>query len=886
MRQTSISHKNNNNEECNTVKAASKSSKLTALERRVHRLQSVLERYRHALAVRKALLSLSELASQLSDMTEFYPQIHQLVQQYLVADNFYVVLIDHDTASYQVSYYADEKDPFDFADDADEFARGLTGRVARTGLPLSCDEHMYQQLIAQGHIEAQGTPSHHWMGVPLKRGSHVIGVMAVQLYDPHYSYQPQDMQLLEFIAMHTVTAIDRVKSRELLEQTVRERTRQLQSTNQNLQREIRERQNAEKLQAALYKIAELTASSADMSTFYRQIHQVLTGLMPAENCFIALLDESGKKLSFPFYVDQFSPPAAERPLRKGFTEYVLRVGEARLINKELTAQLVAQGEVLRLVKDEQDRTIHWSSSWLGAPLLIDQQALGVIALQSYDDSYLYGENELNILKFVSQHIAVAIQRKLNIEQQRQHQEELERKIFERTRELRQTNLFLRLQVEERKKAEEKLFHEANHDALTGLANRQMFMLQLRQKFALRTRQPDLKFSLLFIDLDRFKMINDTMGHHAGDAFLVEISHRLQQTVRELDLVARLGGDEFVVMLGPMQDENDAEDVAERIIATVREPMELLGQLVYSGASIGIAHYRNEYPSADALLRDADAAMYQAKAMGRNRFVIFTESMREQLLQEMSFEQSLHQALSEQQFSVRQQPIICTEKQHLLGYSAELCWQHPTLGCQTDFCHQAAQAGVLPQIEFQVLSQQLNVLQNSAEPAILLFPLSTQQLCSSNQLDKLHKLLQKHAAVLHRLALTFSEAELLKLNSRELAGLTSLKRAGVRLALDQFGANFMPLGLLTQYPFDFVKLEAGFCRSLVKQEQKRTVLELLLDLAQSYRFRLIADGVQDEQQLSTLLDIGCCYLQGPVADQFIQQQQASSAESTVLLQHRA
>ncbi len=133
----------------------------------------------------------------------------------------------------------------------------------------------------------------------------------------------------------------------------------------------------------------------------------------------------------------------------------------------------------------------------------------MIAVQSYDNSYLYSDTELNILKFVSQHIAVAIQRKLNTEQQKQHQEELERKIFERTRELRQTNLFLRLQVEERKKIEEKLFHEANHDTLTGLANRQMFMLQLRQQFALRNRESKLRFALLFIDLDRFKLINDT-----------------------------------------------------------------------------------------------------------------------------------------------------------------------------------------------------------------------------------------------------------------------------------------------------------------------------------------------------------------------------------------
>ncbi len=831
------------------------------MNHRLHRLEQLVERYRLANSVQMALINLSELAGTLSDMNEFYPAIHKLVNQYLAADNFYVVLYEPQSRQYTVEYYTDEKDPIDSSGfRSEEFERGLTGYVIRTKQALLCDEQMFNHLVNIGEIEIQGTPSHHWLGVPLSRGSQVIGVMVAQLYDKTRDYVRKDIELLRAIATHTVVALDRVKSRELLEQTVRERTKQLQNTNQSLQREIKERVNAEKLQAALYKISELTASNNDTSSFYRQMHQVLCTLMPAENCYIALLDDSGKTLSFPFYVDQFTPTPQERPLRKGFTEYVLRVGEARLIDSELSEQLVQQGEVLRIIP-ESVTTVPLSRSWLGAPLLIEQQALGVIAVQSYDDSYLYTENELNILKFVSQHIAVAIQRKLNLDQQRQHQEELERKIFERTRELRQTNLFLRLQVEERKKAEEKLFHEANHDMLTGLANRQLFMVQMRQQFALRNRESNLNFSILFIDLDRFKLINDTMGHHAGDAFLIEISKRIVATVREHDLVARLGGDEFVVLLTQLNRLADAEDVADRIIEAVRQPMLLHGQQVFSGASIGIANYHPDYTSADALLRDADAAMYQAKALGRNRFVIFTDSMRMQLLQELSLEQALQQAVQDRQFGVAYQPIVDCSEQQVIGYAASLCWSEAKLGTAAEFSQYARSAGILPHIELQILEQLVGQLQGQSQPSLVSLTLSAQHLQSPVQFDRLAKILMANTQVMHRLCLGFAEFDLLKLSSSHLSYLHQLHRLGVRLSLDHFGAELMPIGLLSQYPFNFVRLDPVFARALVKQTPKQQILSVLMTLAQQFKFRIIADGVDDETLQSLLIAQGCCFMQG-------------------------
>lgn len=859
------------------------SKRLKQAENKLRRLTWLARRYKQAYITQGALLKLSELASTISDMRDFYPAIHQMVSELLHAENFYVVFYDSQTGQYTPQYFSDEKDQQLIAQvPSSAFSSGLTGYVARTGQALLCDSEQFNQLIASGAIEPQGSPCAHWLGIPLCRGGQVIGVMAIQSYNARQLYKDSDLALFSSVGGHTITALDRVKSRELLEDTVRQRTRELRKINSSLQKEITERTNAEQLQAALYRISELTASSRDMDSFYRAVHQVLSGLMPADNCYIALIDNERSKLTFPFYLDQYAPPARERPLSRGFTEYVIRCADARLINADTAEKLVSAGEIRRGMADPAKPARH-STSWLGAPLLIDQQVIGVIALQSYDERYGYSDNELNILRFVSQHIAVAIQRKLATEQQKKHQEELERKVFESTRELRQTNLFLRLQVEERKKAEQKLFYEANHDALTGLANRQMFLQQLKQQFALSKRQPQLSMALLFIDLDRFKQINDSLGHHVGDAFLVEVSKRLLSTVREHDVAARLGGDEFVVLLTSLMQPSDAEDVAERIIDKIRQPFYLQGQQVQSGASIGIAHVSAEHNKAEALLRDADAAMYQAKSMGRNRFVIFNDTMREQLLQAMTLEQVMQQALEQQQFTAVYEPVLCGQGRSLLGYEVHTQWQHPLLGTQYDFSQFSTDAGMTAQIEQLMLQQtcrQLSITDN--DTGLLTLRLSISHL----QQTELLKKLKQHIASLtqpQRLCLAFTEGELLQAGDSTHKVLAQLKQAGVRLAIHQFAADSAPMGLLLLQLFDFVKLDASFCRQLPRHAHKRQLLQMLQQLAHNYKFRLLADGIDNAELLNLLLAEGCCFMQGKYVAQLLSASALANAPSVVFQQ---
>lgn len=593
------------------------------IKRQVYRLRKLLHKYRQAFVLQSAVLRLADLASAVTNMKEFYPAVHALVSEHLHATNFYVAMITPER-QFQVEYLADEHNAQPHQNIPSELlAQGLTGYVVKLGMPFLCDQERYQALVARGDVLRSGKLITQWMGVPLKRGEDVIGVMVLQCYDDSLHYDERDLSLFGQIAEYTVVAIDRVQRREYLESTVEQRTAALQRINDSLLFEIRERIEAEELQKALFQISELAADGADTTEFYTAIQGVLGGLMDSENCYIALVNEDQSLLAFPFYRDQYSIPAFTRPMAKGLTEYVMRRGETTLLNRQKVDALVAQGEVLP-ADFNSVKTTHRPTSWLGAPLNLEGKVIGVVVVQSYNEDYVYGEREKTILHFVSQHIAVAIQRRLSADQQRQHQLELERRIAESTQELRDANESLRREVEQRKKAEQRLYFEANHDALTGLANRQNFLQQLTLELAKRKRKPN-GLALLFMDLDSFKEINDSHGHHVGDELLCEVSKRLQLVVRDHDLVARLGGDEFVVLLNVMENAANAEDVAQRIIDILKEPIRVAGLELTTGASIGIAHWQAQYDTPEEMMKDADAAMYQAKACGRGCFVLHKPS---------------------------------------------------------------------------------------------------------------------------------------------------------------------------------------------------------------------------------------------------------------------
>ncbi|MBU2112794.1 MAG: GGDEF domain-containing protein, partial [Gammaproteobacteria bacterium] len=271
-------------------------------------------------------------------------------------------------------------------------------------------------------------------------------------------------------------------------------------------------------------------------------------------------------------------------------------------------------------------------------------------------------------------------------------------------------------------------------------------------------------------------------------------------------------------------------------------------------------------------RDADAAMYQAKSMGRNRFVIFNDTMRERMLQALTMEQVMQQALEQQQFNAVYEPVLCGQARNLLGYEVHTQWQHPEFSTQHDFAKYAAEAGLMPQIEQQILQQACRQLQCSDDNSgLLVIRLSCTHLLRPELFDALKQQILALPQQ-QRLCLAFTERELLQAGNAVTQQLQQLKKMSVRLAIHQFAAETAPMGLLIQQLFDFVKLAPAFCRQLMRSEQQRQLLQMLQTLALSYKFRLLADGVDSAELLNLLLAEGCCFMQGKYVAELISAEQ--------------
>lgn len=425
-------------------------------------------------------------------------------------------------------------------------------------------------------------------------------------------------------------------------------------------------------------------------------------------------------------------------------------------------------------------------------------------------------------------------------------------------------------AEERRAFEEQLAHQAQHDPLTGLPNRVLFMEFLALALS-RARRHRSSLAVLFLDLDRFKVVNDSLGHDAGDDLLVVLASRLREVLRPGDTIARFGGDEFTVLcedLPPTSPEEHAAELADRLLHTVREPFPLEPE-TYLGASIGIALSQAGAARPDELLRDADAAMYRAKERGRGHWVVFDEAMRASARKRLETETDLHRALEREELCLHFQPIVSLESARCIGAEALIRWNHPERGLlpPSEFVPLAEESGMILPIGQWVIDHAcswLAAFQRStpaSEPFWLAVNLSARQLARPDFVEGLARSLAASRVDPSGMCLEFTESILMGEDNDVLDTIHGIVDLGVSLCVDDFGTGYSSLGYLKRLPVDTVKVDRGFVDGLGDDPDDTAIVAAVAGLGHALGLRVIGEGVETTRQLSALVRLGCDQAQG-------------------------
>jgi diguanylate cyclase (GGDEF)-like protein len=424
-----------------------------------------------------------------------------------------------------------------------------------------------------------------------------------------------------------------------------------------------------------------------------------------------------------------------------------------------------------------------------------------------------------------------------------------------------------LNVTARKQAEERLRFQALHDALTSLPNRALFLDRLNHLILRLQRNSEHRFAVLFFDLDNFKTINDSLGHATGDRLLLELARRIQDCLRPEDTVARLGGDEFAVLLESIENADSGVSVAQRVLDAVSHPVQAGDHEIHVTASVGIAFSRPERADALEFLRDADTAMYQAKRLGKNRYVVFDPSMHEAAVHRLTQEFELRRALRRGELSVYYQPIIGLADDRLVGFEALVRWNHPDKGLLDPdvFIQLAEETGLIIPLGQWVLEQSCARLRAWRDrfrlPLTMHVNLSVRQF-SDPELERWIKgALGRLSLPPEALSLEITESVLLEYGPATRALLTGLKDLGVRLCVDDFGTGYSSLTYLHQLPIHALKIDRAFVSTLTKNEENKEIIRAICALARTFRLELVAEGVETEEQYQYIKLMECEFAQG-------------------------
>lgn len=437
-------------------------------------------------------------------------------------------------------------------------------------------------------------------------------------------------------------------------------------------------------------------------------------------------------------------------------------------------------------------------------------------------------------------------------------------------------------ITDRKRMENQLRHQAMHDPLTGLANRTLCMDRLTRALERARRRDDYNFALIFVDLDRFKIINDSLGHNVGDSLLIEVSRRLEDSVRELDTVSRFGGDEFIVLLEELQSPRKAVQVVKRMRRRLRHPYNLDGHEIQVSASLGIVLGPVQADNAEEVLRFSNLAMHRAKTAGRDRFKVFSNRLLEHAVQLMTLENDMDTAMAEGQFFLNYQPIVQVDgEQKLFAFEALARWRHPERGIipPSEFIAVAEETGQITDLGLWVLNEACQTMVHwrktipGAKDVYVSVNISGKQFAQADLIGKIRRILRRTGMPANRLKLEITETAIMQNAAQATNTLRMLKNLGITLAVDDFGTGYSSMSYLQKLPLDHLKIDLSFVQMLDAGPENVEIVKAIINLAHTLGLQVVAEGVERPEHQRTLLELGCEYFQGYLYSRPVSSQEA-------------
>jgi diguanylate cyclase (GGDEF)-like protein len=591
-----------------------------------------------------------------------------------------------------------------------------------------------------------------------------------------------------------------------------------------LQQSIEKLEYSGKIQDTLFEIAELIFETSNMLEFYQRLHKCIAKLMFASNFFVGLVIDDGQAITLPYAVDEVDevPPNEVIPLdneKPSITGYVLNTNKPLLASKQKIQSMINANHLY--VKGSLP------NAWLGVPFG-KPPLRGVVVVQSYTENIGFTQKDEQLLCFVARHIRNAI---------------------------------------ERMQARADLQFLALHDPLTKLSNRSLFNDRVNHALNKCRRHKNKKIALLFLDLDKFKQINDTYGHYIGDLLLIEVAKVIQKCIRETDTLSRLGGDEFGILLEDIISADLAQRVANKIVKALQTPFMLDKIQINTTTSIGIAFNDQPDNTIDSLIICADEAMYQAKQRGRNRSILHQVAEQSGMVASKITEQDALKGLIENQFFFSFQPIVDLKSGYMVAAEALVRWNNSKMGLLAPdaFINEMEENGSIVPLDVYNINQALEHLKNWENHLPTNFRLavniSAPGFASSALLEVIYSQFEKNPRLFQYLTLETTEKSIIKDVELIRAQMKIFIKMGIHLAVDDYGKGYSSLSYLGQFKFNHIKIDRSFISGHVKSTEQSIIFETINNQAKSLSIHTVAQGIETQQQLELMQDLQCSMGQG-------------------------